>query len=542
MFGLFPVRLTYLLLATVGLAAIVLRYPQGQHETGNDSFVFHGLATHLLTDGRLTFVLNPLSYLGLYPLSYPTGSIFLTGNLSAVSGAPLEGCIFLADLLISIVGMLTMFLLARGIVRNVPLAVLSSAIFVMAPSFLVASMWEVPTRITFTALMPLFLWALLRSARASGFLNYGILVLVLLTMMSFHRLAVLMALVLCAFIITMVLVVCLRIARIRLPSLLLRARVRKLFPLTGLFAFSVVFTLTLIGLGVLSEYSQGEIASGTSVQVQALNLGISLTRSAGLLLPFILVGIVSLGRRRNKTFVEPFFLVMTLVFVPTLILRQYTGYYTIAITSPIIAFGVLSVARRFFHTPRARATFLTLALVFAIVGGEFVADYSARLNPPLDSTTYVTALHLREYRESTCITNDGLTGSRLSAISGMPYLPIGGSTTAFQGPEILVFGFISAGHLQIHPVPITQLTLESDSTFTLDDVQAEADWAAILSSDLSPGSSAYSAYAIRYVCELRSLGAQFTAYGNTYSSPFLSQVHDSRYKVFEGDRESVWII
>src|SRR3989442_13115420 len=101
-----PKATVIVLLAALVCVNLALRYPAAQHEGGADSFVFHGLAQVGLDTKHADWLLNPLSVLGFYPLSHPSGSILSVSDLSEFGGSQVEGPFLLADMLASILATL----------------------------------------------------------------------------------------------------------------------------------------------------------------------------------------------------------------------------------------------------------------------------------------------------------------------------------------------------------------------------------------------------------------------------------------------------
>jgi len=124
----------------------------------------------------------------------------------------------------------------------------------------------------------------------------------------------------------------------------------------------------------------------------------------------------------------------------------------------------------------------------------------------------------------------------------MPYLPVGGATTAFQSPDLLMFGFVDRNQTakSIVPIPLGELTVDSDSPFLLPNVQAEADWVAILSSPVGSISSRFDVYHVTYALESKTYPNEFTGYGQRYPSPLLASANEQRYITYE-DTDSVLI-
>jgi hypothetical protein len=454
----------------------------------------------------------------------------------------IESAALLMDMAIAVLGILAGFILGWEVMRHHVGALFTAAIFSLTPEFVVSLMWQMPSRIAFTALIPVFIWVLLRTQKRAG-LNYlVILVLTLFLMLAFHRLAIMMSIVTIAFVLAMILLVALRILRMRFPTAFLHPRVRRWYPYVALGAFFAFSAIVLFQSGVLASYSKGQLGSGTDVPTQLMNLGVSLARSSGLLLPLMFVGIVALGRRRPKDFVEPFLLVTVILLVPTLFLRVYTGYYTIPFTSLFVALGIVALLSRI-RKPRRRAALGVGLIVFLLATTAVLVGFDLSLQNPLDDETYSAALYLRYHATGTTVFNEGLVGSRVGALSGRPFLPVGGATTAFQGPELLLFGFLDPDELFIAQIPLQDLTVESDSPFVLLGVNAEADWARILASPVDDvPRSLRGIYRIEFLLESWEFRNGYTAYGNVYPSLFVSSAYVDSYKVYEADGLTLWYV
>ncbi len=537
-----PSKTAYaLLLFLLGLN-LIARYPRTPHELGFDGFVYHGMTVSLMQNGYAEWILTPFSYFGLYPLSHPSGSFFFLADLAQLAGTPVEGAILLFDMSLVTLGLLSAFLLSMEIRRDEGLALVVGALFSLSPRFVAGLLWEVPTRTLFSALVPLLIWLLLRLHRTRDKRTLGFVVLVLTVMMSAHRLTVLMAAVFIAFILTEIVTVGIRTLRIRYASLVLKSQFRRtanVAVLVGFFVLSI--SLITIG-GILGSYGTGRAGFGSGVVLELSNLGVSLARSAGFLIPVVPLGVVAVYRQRLKDFKEPFLLMMLLVLLPTLTLRQYTGYYIIAVTAPFIGLGIWWMVEKL-NRRTAKIAVVSAALAITLGSANYVLAFDLQAQPFLDDTTYVHGLYVLWNTHGTVIGNDGTLASEIYLVSGHPYLPVGGATTPFQSPELLIFDFVNRSDLTIVQISISELTLESDSPFLLQSVQAEADWATILGhTPQTVPARIVQTYHPQYLVENEQAGTGFFAYGNRYSSPFIVSVHQSSYKVFEVADQSLWYI
>jgi len=498
------------------------------------------MVTSLNSHHSALWVLNPLSYFGLYPLSQPSGSVFLLSEITQVANMPIEAAILLLDFIVGILGVLGCFLLGREFSLRPRFALLLALVLSLTPEFIDSLTWQVPTRILFTALIPYLLWGMIRFTRTPSIRGVFLVGIVLALMMSFHRLAILMVLVAVASVITLIVLVSVRALRIQFPTLFLRPvifRNTSWFALIGIFLVSIAM---IVQGNVLQEYSSGVIVSGDSHVIQMLNLFVSLSRSAGLLLPLAFVGVVVLIRRRAKTFAEPFLVVTLLAFLPTLFLRQYTGFYTIPLTSLFIVAGVDAVLSRI-RSNAVRLGVATLIVMIALGSGEAIVRYDLSQDSALTSREYSLGLYSMHTIDGTWVFSDGLEGARSSAISGVRYLPIGGATTAFQGPELLTFGFVNRNQLVIRPLRPGDLTIESDSPFYLEGVQAEADWAGLHASRVdSIPSRIVTAYEPKYLVTDSAHPFSYYAYGKYYQSQLALSAFELRYAVYSDGAVTVW--
>src|SRR3989338_8282042 len=78
----------FLLFLVLCLAvAVRLQYP---HQTDYDSYWIHGMSESIDTYGYAKWVFHPASLFGYYPLSYPSGLMFLLDVISSLTGLSMD--------------------------------------------------------------------------------------------------------------------------------------------------------------------------------------------------------------------------------------------------------------------------------------------------------------------------------------------------------------------------------------------------------------------------------------------------------------------
>ena len=541
-------RTVYALMLGLVALNLLVRFPRTEHETGVDSFFIHNLAPAITEHGRAAWILNPLGYFGWYPLSYPGSGPFLISGLTQVAGVTGEGSILALSLLYGVLGPLVAFLMARAFRQDDLFALSTALIFSLAPRFMSFTLWSASTRNLFMVLIPVFLWALVRSYRRPTRSNLVVLISSLVVMLATHRLTILLAVIVLAFVMAYVFILLHGVSRVRFPRLLLSRSVRKWTPRLALIAIAGIAGFMLFGTEVLKEYSAGEICSGESLPDQVCNLGVSITRSVGLVLPFVILGVLALVREYNKGFIEAFLVFSLLALIPTLFLRQYTGFYILPFLALFGAFGVVGLLRALRKYPRMGKA-VVVASVVAISGFSIgILEIEVDRTTSVSSGTYSTALYLASLPGGNFVANEGLMGVRVAAISGRSVLPVGGAGTTSQSPELLVMGLYEPSEIFAREdrIPLGELTIEDDSPFRVEGIDSLLDWQVrilFLRAD-QVANRTIEEHALVYYVELEDFRGAYSAFGNTYRgdpfSNFALSCQATRYKIYDGSSEDIF--
>ena len=548
-----PRRTVYMLLVALICVNILVRIPRTEHETGVDSFFVHTLATAISEQGRIPWVLNPLGYFGWYPLSYPSGGPMLISGLAQMGDVPEEASILFLSFLYGALGALGAFVMARAFRRDDAFALVVAVLYSLAPRYMSFTLWSASSRNLFMALVPFFVFMLVRTYRRPTGPNFLVLISVLVLTIATHRLTILLAVVVIAFVVAYVFILINRVIRIRFPRILLSQRVRRWTPRLALMGIIAIVAMMFTNQGILDEYSEGEICAGASLIDQACNLGVSITRSVGLALPFALLGVMELVRQRHKGFMEAFLVFSLLALVPTLFLRQYTGFYILPFLAIFGGFGVAAIVRLFAKRPHARSA-IVIASVLAISGSSFaILEFEVGRNTSMSNATYSTALYLNDLPQGNFVANDGLLGIRVASVSARNGLPVGGAGTTHQSPELLIMGAfnVSAVFSREQRIPLTSLTIEDDSPFILVGIDALTAWTADImkkTADMVSGGLVRQ-YGMSYYLENDLYRDAYIAFDDVYDGKldptlvvFPGSVYDTRYRLYDGPGADLYLV
>ena len=542
-------RTVYALLLALVCANVLFRLPPTNHESGIDSFFVHNLATAISTQGRIPWIINALGYFGWYPLAYPSGAPALISGVAQTSGISEESAILFLALLQGVLGALGGFLMGRAFRADAVFALLVATVFSLAPRFVTFTLWSGSARSLFMVLTPIFLWGLVRASRKPNLASTVVLVSVSLLMVATHRLTILLAIVVIGFVVAFVFVLLYRVTRIRFPRLLLSRSVRQRIPWLILLAVTIIAVFMLVQSQVLSQYTSGQVCSGSSAPDEMCNLVVSMTRSVGLALPLALLGVFEVLRASHKGFLEAFLVLSLLALVPTLFLRQYTGFYVLPFLALASAFGIVALVGLVEKRKRL-AKVVLIGSVLVVSGFSYaVVRYEQSLLYELPNATYTTALYMKSLPPGNFVSNEGLVTVRIAAISARQGLPVGGAGTTDQSPEILVMGAYNATYIfsREHRIPLTEITIADDSPFYVTDINARYDWIVkVLRLDVEAVSAkTLQQYDLRYFVENRDYLGGYFAFNNIYrggpDSTFMLSVHAKRYKLFAGPSEDIYL-
>lgn len=561
----FSKKASYILLAFLAMLNIIFRYPTTPHEIGIDSFFIHGLANSISTFGYAEWILHPLSFFGLYPLSYPSAVPTILSIVSQASGLDVEYVILLFGFVLGILGMFGAYSMALEIRKDYPFAFLVSFAFSLSPIFIEFTRWTTSTRNLFMALLPLFIWSLLcHHNRNQGKWKYLLLAIVLLVILgSTHRMFLLMPLVIGAYFVTMSIKFINN--RINLNDLLLKYKLteRKVFLISTLlfaFAFSIQFSNIGFYKNIWWDYQTGAFFGGTSPLILILNMSTNYIGSIGILIFFGLVGLLFLLRKRNKDFGELFVVIALLFLTSISALGLYISLLILPLASVLIAIGLqetIGVIKRSVRTNKLNDKIVTIknsgntktkTIVFSLIIVSLILSmcFSAymvnrHMHLPIAETgdqmwmndrTYNTGLFLKKGGEDKpFLWNDGIIAGRIHAVSGVPYFSGGiyGLINDFICDEELEFRPIDLLHVKGVSTRTIYLLVKSPS---IDQDVRRIYW---YDCDDSRSKRITSKYDIEHVVMNNHVLEK-----EMEKSKFMTSIYKKETKVYDNNLESIW--
>ena len=430
----FSLRTKLVLICSLILLNVVLRFQVVSHEIGWDSFLMHIMANSLSEFGYAKWFLHPLSIFGLYPASYTSTVQFLIPGISQSTGMGMEPVIFLYCMSIGLLSMFTAYLMAGEIIDNDLFKFLVAFGFSTSPGVLGYTTWTIPTRGLLVVLTPLLVYLLLKCRLSVKYVPLAFLLAIFL-FATHHLFYYLIP----AFFALFILTICFKLknhVNIKIPEKLI-----PFVPVTGFIAmYSIPFFTRRFT--EVSRYAA---------------IDVNYVRYIGILIIFAIGGLGYLIFKNNKRFGE-WFLLLTLIFLTTFIYQQtYMKWFLPIFVALLAGIGLLNVLR----ASEKRKYVLPVVTIFLLLIVSFSAyhQFIHFLPEPgtsptneryIEESTYKTGRWMKEnINGSAAISNDELFGNRIFAASETTHLLIA------SGIIDQIYGFVSVNISKFERYPIT---------------------------------------------------------------------------------------
>jgi hypothetical protein len=423
-------KVVLLFLAVLILLSIAVRYPLVEHERfQTDSYTIHLFAKSIVDNGYAKWTFHVLSYLGYYPVSYPSGSPFLLAEFSSVTGMDLESSILLTNVLFAVLFCLGAFLFARQFIRKSEYALLAAFFMVTGARFVDTTYWDASARGPVIVLMTLAVFVLFRAA-ATGQTKLLIFAL-LFGVGSFatHHMAVLLILFGLGY----------TLAGFQARYLLPKFRNQQC-RVAAVWNVSLAVSITVVSFGLIgyvSDLAEMNLRESSLFNLNppelsiALNMATSYTNQIGFIIVFAFLGILNMFRERRLS-VEGLFIVSVLMaFIPML---GNTLYVSMLLAPFISVLGVLYISKMLRSARRGFVFAVMLVLMSSAVflplwssdrwneGG----DYRSGQTVEVDSRIYSDATYLKNQYPGTCgISNADTFWIQLCVFSDTSFLASG---------------------------------------------------------------------------------------------------------------------
>ena len=549
----FSKKTNILLFALLVILNIVFRLPVTAHETGVDSFFIHSLATSISTYGYAGWTIHPVSFTGLYPLSYASAVPFFLSGTSQITNISIEYVILFLCILLGVVSVLFTFLFAKEVKNDDLFAFIVAFVFSLSPNFLRFTIWGATTRNLFMAFLPLFLWSLIKYRKSLSGKYVVIAIAFLAILATSHRICLFIPLILIAFIAAAILI--LTYQKVNPPEVFSNSKVLHIlsfiiFPAAFLVLFSVQFS----GIGFydnyLPDFYSGFLFEGKETYIVVLNIAADYFGKIGFVLLFGVIWLITISKTAFNDFERLFVVLSVLTLTPLLVIEDYTPEFILPFFSILVGLGLVDTydflkQRREKVLKKVAVLLLVICIVSSTVFSVFMLDHWRMYTGGMSDKTYATASFLSSDKvNGTSVANSGVLSAQISAFSGKSCLPYGGAYAIWFTPEQLVYGSVKADEVVTRPLPLSAIIstrMLYAKTKALPN--QKNDWAGLMSNFpwANKTKTISAKYNAHYVIEdVHILGGFW--YWKRYHSRMLFNLHESGKKIYENGGVNIWYL
>ncbi len=511
----FSFRNKCILIFLLLLLNVVMRFQPENREIGDDSFIIHIMINSLSEFGWAKWILNPLSFIGLYPYSFTSSTQFLVSGLFLTTRIDMNSVIFLNTLIIGLFSAFTAYLMANALINDDLFKYISAFSFSTLIGIVDYTTWTIGERPFAIIFVPLIIYLLLKW-KASSKLKY----IILLVIISFFTLSThhVSYFILPIFMLFLILNIC---KKFKNNNKYINFKIKELYILIPPIAFFIAFSIPFF----LNKF----IEKGTRYQPLLFNY----FRYIGPLSLISIGGIVYLVYKQKKTFIEWFMILSPISLVPFIYIATYMKWFLPVFLIPLIGVGLINIIKvsniRKRYLYRVFALYLLISIIFTGYF-QFLHNYSESLynGRNIEDSTYTTGLWSKASMNGSAISNDRYFGQRVFAVSEKPFLiPF---TSIDQ-----IYGFIKANVSEYERYPISSENFWFDGYRGPD--RGEPLWELVHQMLKSPKE-----LGLKYVVENMKANGLIIWHHQNYKSNLLSYVHKNENLIFDSGNINIWTI
>lgn len=538
----FNAKTKYILLVLLAIINIVIRFPVTEHALGIDTFYVYGIAESISTFGYARWILNPASFFGLYPYSYPSAFIFMLFGLSQTTGISIDIIILILGIILGIFGAFSMFLLAKEVWNNEIFSFLAAFTFSLSPNFIVFTYWSASTRGLFMALLPFFLWLLLRYYKS---LKLSLLLwpIFFIILVASHRVSLLLPLIIVAF--SGAYIYNWLSKKVNLKFLnnpdILQVHIFYILAIIS----SILFIIQFLNIGPfdVKDYYTGYLMEGNDFFSSSVNMAANYSGKLGLIFLFFIPGFIALIGKKNKKFSEMVLIFSAIVFLPFMGIEDYAPIFILPIFILISVTGFIFIFKLITKNKSLMKIISSIFIVLSIIFVLFMLNHWNVYERELSENTFNSAQFIKLNANGTVISNSGNLASQITAYSTKPTIPLGGVYSYDQSPGLIIFGFVNGRDLIMQPIQYNELKFSSDTFWIATNAPSgHMDWVNIIQNNYWDDTA--QKLLIKYNANLiiKTGNSNRYMYWSERPSTLLESLYNSGNNIYSNGKETIYSV
>lgn len=523
---------------------IILRLPTTYHEVGVDTFYIHSLASSISTFGGAGWLINPLSFFGVYPYSYPSAQPYILSGLSQALGISIENSNLLFSIFLGQLSLFSVYLLANEFFDEDLYSLIAAFLFSISPNLIRFTYWQASSRGLFLAMLPLTIWLFIRYGNKTRVKYLLLIIVTLVFLFATHRTSWFLIILIFSFVVSYFIKSISSILRYFTPP---TANIYRMFIVLLLSLASFLLQFTNMAIFNLDDYNTGFFASGAGSLPHLINLCTDYFGKIGISFLLAVIGVLALTHKKHVKFNE-IYIIFT--FVLLLSLMGLKNYSPLVIAPFILILGVVGIRTIVRSSSSSCKWGHSLAGIFVflcIISSTFLTLFMIDnwgVNKESISDEMITSAHFLEQRSSgTVVTNDGFLANVITAYSAIPALPLGGVYAIPDPPNQIAYGFVTPDEISTRPIKLSEINPTIDTFYTLTKApNAKSEWVEIMENSYKDAGakSMLSKYNSSIILEHQH--QQMYYYWSWRYSSMLTSLHDSGNRVHSTGTYNIYTI
>lgn len=502
--------LTFLLI----LLNIILRLQPIKNEMGIDSFIMHIMINSLTEYGYAKWILNPLSFAGLYPYSYSSSTLFFLSAIQQATNLEMNSIILIYTISLAIFSIFSMYLMMGAFTDNDLFKHIAAFLFSTSPGIITYTTQTIGTRPLVIVFAPLMIHILLNSWRSDKKIMLTF-TLILFMFMTHHILYFLLPIV-------GVILIFESLCKLRMQKFIrnVTGRYTNIMPtLIPVVLFMLSFSIPFVFKKFLEYGSRYNLSI------------IEYIRYVGPLIVYSISGIFYLTLKQRKSFNEWILLLSTLFITAFIYIPTYMKWLIPVLFVPLAVIGIKNTLKGL-DKKRIINVLIVILMINVLFTGfyQFIHVYEEDKHNGrfIEESTYNTGIWMKEFTTGNAISNDRLLSFRIFAVSDSTHFLVPFTTID------AIYGFVETdiSFFKRHPI--------SSEEFWYDGYYSDIDpgedvWYRVQQLLISPNE-----FSIGYVVEnMKGNGNIIWNHGSSSSSKVIELAHKEDL-VYDVGNIKVW--
>ncbi|WP_340817843.1 hypothetical protein [Methanolobus sp. WCC4] len=445
-------------LLLIALLNIIIRLPVTAHEVGIDTFYLHSLASSISVLGKAGWIIHPASFFGVYPFSYPSAQPFILSGVSQALGISIEYSILLFSIFLGVFSLFSFYIFADEFFDNEIYSLIAAFLYSLSPNFIRFTYWDASSRGFFIAILPVVLWLFIKCGEKIRYKFAILLVSVAILSVSIHRTSWFLSVIAAAFVLSLFTTFTARVFHhFHFPNISLY----RIFIVLDLSLALFLFQFTDMSFIGLQDYHSGFFGSGNDFLTILVNLLVDYSSKIGIAFVLSSIGILALSSKKKIYFRDQFMIFCFLLLLPLMGLYNYSPLIFAPIVIIVGTSGIFLIANTVLNHSRwnkiLQCSFIFICILTSTILPIYMIDHWNVDDDIINSETVNSADFIKQKATGNVIANNGNLASMITGYSGVPTLPLGGTTVYNAPSNQLAYGFANPEDIQTRPITISEI-------------------------------------------------------------------------------------